>query len=83
MAGQLIPRGEKTWLGRIFLGRDSQTGKRKYHNKTIRGNKKDAQKYLNGKLREIDLGIFIEPSAMTMDEYLDQWLQAAAKPRVR
>jgi integrase len=83
MAGQIIPRGERTWVVRVFLGRDSQTGKRRYHNKTIRGNKKDAQKYLNGKLREIDLGTFIEPSAVTVSEYLDQWLQAAAKPRVR
>lgn len=83
MAGQIIPRGERTWLVRIFLGRDSQSGKRRYHNKTIRGNKKDAQKYLNGKLREIDLGTFIEPSSVTVSEYLDQWLQAAAKPRVR
>lgn len=83
MAGQIISRGERTWLVRISLGRDSQTGKRKYHNKTIRGNKKDAQKYLNGVLREIDLGTFIEPSQMILGQYLDQWLKAAAKPRVR
>jgi integrase len=83
MAGQLIPRGEKIWLVRIFLGRDSQTGKRKYHNKTIRGNKKDAQKYLNGTLRELDLGTFVEPSSITLDEYLNTWLETSAKKRVR
>ena len=82
MAGQIISRGERTWLVRVFLGRDSRTGKRRYHNHTIRGNRKDAQKYLNGVLREIDLGTFIEPSTMTLDEYLDQWL-VTAKMRVR
>lgn len=83
MAGQLIQRGERTWLVRVFLGRDSKTGKRRYHNHTIRGAKKDAQKYLNAKLREIDLGTYIEPSKVSVNEYLDQWLEAAAQPRVR
>lgn len=83
MAGQLISRGERTWLVRVYLGRDVLTGKRKYHNKTIRGNKKDAQRYLNGVLREIDLGKFCEPSKMTLNGFLDKWLSDAVKPRVR
>lgn len=61
MAGQLINRGDRKWLVRIYLGRDVVTGKRKYHNKTVYGTKRDAQKYLNGVLREIDLGRFVEP----------------------
>ena len=81
MAGQLINRGDNTWLVRVFLGRDSK-GKRRYHNHTIKGTKKDAQKYLNGRLREIDLGVYIEPSGMTLNEYLDKWLESAARPRV-
>ena len=36
-AGQLISRGSRTWLVRVSLGRDPETGTRKYHNKTIRG----------------------------------------------
>jgi hypothetical protein len=28
MAGQIIERGERTWLVRIFKGRDPRTGKR-------------------------------------------------------
>jgi len=80
MAGQIIKRGD-TWLVRIFLGRDA-SGKRSHHNKTICGTKKDAQKYLNAALREKDLGIFVEPSALTVNEYLDRWLESAARPRV-
>ena len=45
MAGQIIKRGEKTWLVRIFMGRNGN-GKRRYLNKTIRGTKKKADAYL-------------------------------------
>jgi integrase len=82
MAGQIVKQGDKAWLVRIFMGRHSETGKRKYFNKTVHGTKKDAQTYLNGVLREKDLGVFIEPSAMTLNAYLDQWLETAAKPGV-
>ena len=83
MAGQLIQRGERSWLVRVFVGRDPSTGKRKYHNKTIHGNKKDAQRYLNRVLRERDTDTFVEPSRETLGEYLQRWLEASAKPRVR
>jgi integrase len=82
MAGQIINRGDKKWVIRIFLGRDSN-GKRKYFNHTLSGTKKDAQKYLTQKLREKDLGEFIESSALSLSEYLDNWLESAAKPRLR
>ncbi len=81
MAGQIIKRGE-SWLVRVFLGRDTN-GKRKYFNKTIHGTKKDAQKYLTAKLREKDLGVFIEPASIGLSEYLDRWLEEVAKPRLR
>lgn len=81
MRGQIIKRGE-TWTVRIFLGRDT-TGKRRYFNKTIHGNKTDANKYLTGKLREKDLGIFIEPASMSLSDYLDKWLSESVKQRVR
>lgn len=81
MAGQIIKRGDKTWLVRIFTGKDSK-GKRTYLNKTIHGTKNDAQVYLNAKLREKDLGISLEASVLTFSEYLDQWLETAVRPRV-
>jgi integrase len=81
MAGQIIKRGDRTWLVRIFVGRDGK-GKRRYLNKTIKGNKKDAEAYLNKTLAEISTDTFVEPSSITLDEYFDKWLQAAARPRV-
>lgn len=82
MAGHLESRGLNTWLVRVYLGRDSRAGKRRYHNHTVRGTKKDAQKYLNAVLREKDLGTFVEPVKITLDQHLDQWLETAAKCRL-
>jgi integrase len=82
-AGQIIARGERTWLVRIFMGRDAESGKRQYHNKTIHGTRRDAQAYLNQAQRDRDLGIFFEPSRMSLDQYLDKWLETAAKPKLR
>lgn len=82
MAGQIIKRGDKTWVVRIFTGRDAN-GKRVYVNKTIKGNKKDAETYLSKTLTAMSTGTFVERSPLTVDEYLDRWLQTAAKPRLR
>lgn len=83
MAGQIIKKGARTWLVRIFVGRHPETGKRRYTSKTIRGNKKDAQVYLNAMLRDKDLGTFVEPSSATLNEYLDRWLEDAARVKLR
>jgi integrase len=81
MEGQIINRGDKTWLVRVFTGRDA-TGKRRYINKTIKGKKKEAQSYLSETLTRISTGIFVEPVKLTLDEYLDKWLETVAKRRV-
>ena len=82
-AGQIIPRGERTWLVRVFMGRDSESEKRKYVNKTIHGTLRDAQAYLSRSQRDRDLGVFFEPSRMSLDSYLDKWLETASKPKLR
>jgi integrase len=82
-AGQLIARGPRTWLVRVSLGRDQETGTRKYHNKTVRGSFREAQAYLNTKLQELDRGNLSRAAAIRLDNYLDQWLATAAKPRLR
>jgi len=82
MAGQIIKRGEKNWIVRIFQGRD-ENGKRRYVNKTIHGTKKNAEKYLTAKLRDKDLGINIEPASESLDKYLEKWLESVVRSRVR
>jgi len=58
--GQIIARGDRSWLIRVYLGRDLETKKRNYHNRTIRGSMREAQAYLTRKLRERDLGRDLE-----------------------
>ena len=53
-AGQIIARGPSTWLVRVYLGRDPQTGTRKYQNQTIHGPLREAQRFLNLKLQQRD-----------------------------
>jgi hypothetical protein len=81
--GQIISRGDRRWLIRVYLGRDHETNKRKYHNRTIHGPMRDAQAYLTRKLRERDLGRDLEGAKITINEYLDRWLETAVKARVR
>lgn len=81
MAGQVIKRGDKVWLVRIFLGRN-ENGTRRYLNKTIKGTKKDANTYLSKTMADISTGTYIEPSPVSVAEYLKKWLDVAARPRV-
>src|SRR6266496_6382294 len=80
-AGQIIPRGKKKWLVRIYHGQDAN-GRRIYLNKTIKGVKKDAQDYLAETLTAISKGTYAEPTRATLSDYLDKWL-TASKARVR
>jgi integrase len=81
--GQIIARGDRRWLIRVYLSRDHEANKRKYHNRTIHGPMKEAQAYLTRKLRERDLGRDLEGAKITVSEYLDLWFETAVKPRVR
>lgn len=73
--GQIIPRGERTFLIRMFVGRD-ENGRRQYHNHTFHGTKKEAQTYLNRALADQDMGTYVKPAKMTLNAYLDKWLAA-------
>lgn len=81
--GQLVARGRQRWLIRVFLGRDRDTRRRRYHNRTVHGTARRAQEYLTKMLRERDLGRGLERSEITLNEFLDRWLETAAKPKLR
>lgn len=81
--GQIIARGERRWLVRVYLGRDRETRKRTYHNRTVYGSLRHAQAYLTRRLHERDLSRGAEGLQVTVDEFLDHWLKTAVKPKVR
>jgi integrase len=76
-------RGRHRWLVRVFLGRDRETRTRRYHNRTVYGPVRQAQSYLNKVLRERDLSRRVEGVTVMLDEFLDRWLDTAAKPKLR
>src|SRR5262245_31210489 len=84
--GQVIPRGERRWLIRWFLGRDGP-GKRRYGSRTIHGTKKDAQKALREKHSRQDRGIAApSPSQIPkLSAFVELWKssQSAAALRAR
>src|ERR1700733_13348218 len=81
--GQIIARGERRWLVRVYLGRDSEMRMRTYHNQTVYGSLRNAQAYLTRRLHERDLSRGVEGLQVTVDEFLDHWLKTAVRPKVR
>ena len=82
-----LNRGEfqrvpKTWLVRIYVGRDRETRRRKYVGKFIHGGLRSAQAHLNRMLSERDLARNIRSSQQTLSQYLDHWLDICARPRL-
>ncbi|MDQ3651106.1 MAG: site-specific integrase [Acidobacteriota bacterium] len=80
-SGSIKKKRDGVFLVSVFLGRDANS-KRQYHYKQIKGTKSDAQTYLNDILHAQDTGTFVQPIALTLNEYLTKWLATAARPRV-
>ena len=79
-SGQIIARKTNTWLVRLYQGRDPATGKRRYLNKTVQGERASAEAELARLLSQIPP----RPEANSiLDEYLDWWLHAAVDGRLR
>jgi integrase len=77
MRGHIEARGEgknRSYRVKVYLGRDANTGKQKFLTHTIHTTKKDAETWLNAKLREIELGEFVAPTTTTVGELLNLWL---------
>jgi hypothetical protein len=66
---------------RIYVGRDSDTRKRKYIDKFIHGWLRSAHGHLNRMLAEQGLGRNVRSSRQTVGQYLDHWLQSIAVSR--
>ena len=73
MRGQLIERGEKKWLLRVYMGRTA--GKRQYRSKTFHGTTREAQQELTRMLREGDTHPDLTGTKQTVEQYLREWLK--------
>ncbi len=81
--GQIVARGNQRWLVRVSLGRDAETGRRKYRSRTICGSFRAAEHHLNNQLEERDQGREPAGEDLTLNQYLDRWLELAAQPKLR
>jgi integrase len=64
-------------------GGGPQTATRKYHNQTIHGPFREAQRFLNLRLQQRDNGRVSRAAVLSLNQLLDQWLSTVVKARVR
>lgn len=81
MKGHIKKRSKGSWSIWVEMGRDA-AGRRRQKTFTVKGSRKDAERELTHILNEINTGEFVEPSKMTLSDYLERWLKDYAKPRV-
>ncbi len=81
MKGHIVKRSETSWSLVFDIGQDEQ-GKRKQKWVTVQGTKKEAERELTRLLHEMNTGMYVEPSKMTVTEYLEYWLEHYAKTNV-
>jgi integrase len=75
MTGNITRRGKESWRLKYEAGpRDSVTGKRQTRVVTVRGSRRDAQRELTKLLAAVDNGTAVDPSKITVAEYLRDWL---------
>ncbi len=70
--GSIRQRGKASFEIRIFVGIDSEMGKRGYLTRTVRGTRRDAEVELTKLLRQIDEGA-IAPKSGSVGELVEAW----------
>ena len=75
--GHIRARGANAWELKYDAGSDPVTGKRITRFKTVRGAKRDAQRELRAILTAVDGCAYVDPSKLTVAEWLRQWLDEA------
>ncbi|WP_339063632.1 tyrosine-type recombinase/integrase [Tepidibacillus marianensis] len=78
MKGHVRKRGSK-WAFVLDIGRDEKTGKRIQKWFSGYNTKKEAEKAMTQKVHELNTGAYVEPSKLTLRDYLYQWLENYAK----
>ena len=81
MKGHIRKRGKSSWAVVLYLGRDA-TGKERHKWHSVRGTQRDAQRELARLLHETSTGAYVEPTRMSVSEFLDRWLADYAKAKV-
>jgi len=75
MRGHIRKRSKGSWTIVLSLGRDPQTGKKKYQWQSVKGTKRQAEQVLADLLHRLDTGDFIKPTRRTVGDFLRQWVR--------
>lgn len=81
MRGHVRKRGQRSWAIVLDVGRDA-AGKRRQRWHSVNGTKREAERELARLLNEIRVGSYVEPSRMTLRDYLERWLEDGVKSTV-
>ncbi len=74
--GHIRERSRGSWELRYSLGTDPATGKRRTVTTSVKGKREAAERELRRLLRSIDTGEHVDPTRMTVREWLMTWLAA-------
>jgi integrase len=74
--GHIRERSPCAFEIRYSFGTDPATGKRQIATATVRGSRKDAERELRRLLRAVDTGEHVDPSRMTVRDWLATWIEA-------
>lgn len=86
MRGSIRRRSQGSYTLKFDLGLQPDANghlKRKQHCQTFRGTKKQAETKLNELIRAAHRGELVDPSKMTVGEWLTDWIEVSAKPYIR
>jgi hypothetical protein len=75
MKGHIRQRSPGSWELRYDFGTDPATGRRRVATCTVRGDRKAAEKELRRLLRTIDTGEHVDPTRLSVKQWLEQWLE--------
>jgi integrase len=77
--GHIRKRSRGSYTVVIYLGRDPETGKRRYLWRSIKGTKRDAEALLTRLLAKHDTGTDLLPSKLTVEQFSEEWLKTLKK----
>src|SRR5271168_2839207 len=80
---QIIAWGNGRWRVCVSIYRDHRTRRRKKLDGTIRDDFRAAQHYLNTRLEDRDQAKGQDAERLTLSQYLDRWLELAARMKLR
>lgn len=82
MTGTIVRRGKASWRLKYDLPRDHKTGRRRIAYATVRGTRADAEREMRRLLTAIDRGVAVEPSRLTVAQFMERWLTVLAPENV-